>query len=87
MDLIYMSENFAFESVRAPHVDRYRQTWYDYESETKQPNANKAHNKIPEKGGKQHCRLCQEKSKKSLSNYIRQKSTCDAKNCITEEEE
>ncbi|XP_073987578.1 uncharacterized protein [Rhodnius prolixus] len=87
MDLVYLSETMAYNSIRNPIYERYTDTqWqpkYVTDKACKQQKSSSNYHRSGE-----HCKLCREKEKmKSLSNYIRSKSIeCTVKsNSIPEE--
>lgn len=86
MDLVYLSENFAFDSMRTSYYDTYQKTssWKNNSDAASVKNMNTS-GKRSSNDGSQNCKLCKDQSKKQLSNYIRQKSYTEYKNSIIEE--
>lgn len=89
MDLIYMSDVMAYQSIRSPIYDRYEQRW-------DQPNSKEratVQQQNRKRGEKEPCKICQEKQRRSLMTYIRSKShehtdeSCISEQIEEEEEE
>lgn len=86
MDLIYLTETIAYNAIRNPIYERY-------DSSQWQRSYNQERTKMTKEKTDSHssagsCKLCKEKQKRVLGNYIRTKSVeCSSKSSIPEEEE
>lgn len=85
MDLLYLTETIAYNSIRNPIYDRYEST--QWKRTYTQEKAMKVAESESHRSG-DGCKLCKEKQKRSLSSYIRNKSVeHSTKSGILEEEE
>nr|XP_014293771.1 uncharacterized protein LOC106692370 [Halyomorpha halys] len=87
MDLIYLTETIAYNAIRNPIYERYDTSQWQRSNNQERAKMTK------EKQSQNHtsagsCKLCKEKQKRVLGNYIRTKSVeCSSKSSIPEEEE
>ncbi|XP_054281851.1 uncharacterized protein LOC128999392 [Macrosteles quadrilineatus] len=79
MDLIYMTDVMAYQSIRGPVYNNY-----DIQINNDQTKNQKVHQKNKEK---EPCKICQERKRRSLMKYIRSKSHDHSDNDIKEEED
>lgn len=85
MDLLYLTETIAYNSIRNPIYDRYESS--QWERTYTEKKALKVAEMESHKSG-DGCKLCKEKQKRSLGSYIRSKSVeHSTKSGILEEEE